>query len=393
MKIHTNKKAMRMRVVLLVVGIVILSAKECEMGPGGDKSFAYICTNGTVAEGTAKTENTQKCSACEANFELTSDKQCVDEAFAYICTNGTAADGTTETENTEKCSSCDTGLGLNGANECVDNVAPAVVTDLAASLPMPLVGTVQLDWTDPTDTDFSHLLISWTPDTPNAPIQVNTGTRTTVIPASGLTVGTAYTFTAVSVDATDNESAASTGTTAVIPLHTPDALFATTVGTTFAGQANVVSGSGTSTDPYVIPLVAGVTAATPIVIAFDHSGEALANSNEYFRIDNMPTGASYTSSTLAWVYKSDSGLGTTGMNLREDGATPTPATPSASKEILISIGSRGSLDCGVAFNESCDMNTITNDTDIMPTGGRTVAFALRNPTLTNSITVTLTPTP
>ena len=33
MKIHTNKKAMRMRVVLLVVGLVILSAKECEIDP------------------------------------------------------------------------------------------------------------------------------------------------------------------------------------------------------------------------------------------------------------------------------------------------------------------------------------------------------------------------
>ena len=35
MKIHTNKKAMRMRVVLLVAGIIILSAKECEMDPMG----------------------------------------------------------------------------------------------------------------------------------------------------------------------------------------------------------------------------------------------------------------------------------------------------------------------------------------------------------------------
>ena len=33
MKIHTNKRAMLVRVVLLVVGIVILSAKECEIDP------------------------------------------------------------------------------------------------------------------------------------------------------------------------------------------------------------------------------------------------------------------------------------------------------------------------------------------------------------------------
>ena len=64
--------------VLLVVGILILSAKECEMGPGGDKpvTFAYICTNGAKAEGTAKTEGTEKCSACETGFVLSSANEC-----------------------------------------------------------------------------------------------------------------------------------------------------------------------------------------------------------------------------------------------------------------------------------------------------------------------------
>ena len=82
MKIHTSKRAMRMRVVLLVVGIIILSAKECEMGPGGDKpvTFAYICTNGTKAEGTAKTEGTEKCSACETGFALSSANECATDS-------------------------------------------------------------------------------------------------------------------------------------------------------------------------------------------------------------------------------------------------------------------------------------------------------------------------
>ena len=62
--------------VLLVVGIVILSAKECAMdpmGPGGDKSFAYICPNGTVTEGTAKAADTEKCSACNEGFNLSAN--------------------------------------------------------------------------------------------------------------------------------------------------------------------------------------------------------------------------------------------------------------------------------------------------------------------------------
>ena len=66
--------------VLLVVGIVILSAKECEMGPGGDKPFAYICTGGTAVEGTAKTEGTEKCSACETGFVLSSANECATDS-------------------------------------------------------------------------------------------------------------------------------------------------------------------------------------------------------------------------------------------------------------------------------------------------------------------------
>ena len=68
--------------VLLLVGILILSAKECEMGPGGDKpvTFAYICTNGTKAEGTAKTEGTEKCSACETGFVLSSANECATDS-------------------------------------------------------------------------------------------------------------------------------------------------------------------------------------------------------------------------------------------------------------------------------------------------------------------------
>ena len=70
--------AQRKLSVLLVVGILILSAKECEMGPGGDKpvTFVYICTNGTKAEGTTKTEGTEKCSACETGFALSSANEC-----------------------------------------------------------------------------------------------------------------------------------------------------------------------------------------------------------------------------------------------------------------------------------------------------------------------------
>ena len=395
MKIHTRKRAMLMRSLLLMVGIIILSAKECEMGPGGDGdkpvTFAYICTNGTVADGTAEAKNTEQCTTCNTGFELTSDKQCVTEAFAYICTNGTAVDGTTGTENAEKCSSCENGFKVHSITEqCVESVPPAVVT-LTATLPSPSVGTVQLVWTEPADTDFSHLLISWTPDTPAEPIRVNTGTTTTIIPASGLTSGRAYTFTAVSVDALDNMSAASTGATATPVFSCDSPLFATTDGETYGGSANVARGSGTSGDPYVIPLVDGVAPACPIEIDFDHSGETLTGGDEYFRIDNMPTGASYTSSTFAWDYKGGSSVGNIVLNLRTDGATTTPASPIASTSIRFTINARASLTCGVARDESCAMNTVTDDTNFMPTTARTFAFFLGSASATDSMTVTLTP--
>ena len=418
MKIHTRKRAMLMRSVarrndsfgadtegfalssqrklslLLVVGIIILSAKDCEMkpmGPGGDGdkpvTFAYICTNGTKAEGTAEAENTEKCSTCETGFELTSDKECVTEAFDYICTNGTAVDGTTGTENTEKCSSCNTGFKVHSTEQCVESVPPAVVTGLTASLPVPSVGTVKLDWSEPADTDFSHVLISWIPDPPDSPIQVNKGTRTTIIGASALTIGTSYIFTAVSVDTLGNESAASTGATA-IPVSCPTVLFATTGGSTYGGSVNVASGSGTEDAPYIIPLVAGVASTCPIVINFDHSGETVTSGTEYFRIDNMPTGANYTSHTFAWNFKGSAGaLSELILWRRIDGGIPVGFTPGWIQTDV----RKGLSGCGVAGNEPCAMSTATNDTTLMPTTARTFWFVLAGASGTDSLTLTLTP--
>jgi hypothetical protein len=75
-------------------------------------------------------------------------------------------------------------------------------------------GQVTVEWTDPGDADFDHVEITWTP--------AGTGTNsvaggTETFTASGLTNGTAYTFSIVSVDDANNKSAA------VIVKVTPDA--------------------------------------------------------------------------------------------------------------------------------------------------------------------------
>ena len=131
MKIHTSSKRVRTYVLLLVAGIIILSASECDMKPvglGGDKpvTFAYICPNGTVTAGTAPAKNTEKCSACNTGFELNGAKACVASpgTIAYICTNGAIAEGIADAADTEKCSACDEGFELS-ANACVAS-APVV---------------------------------------------------------------------------------------------------------------------------------------------------------------------------------------------------------------------------------------------------------------------------
>ena len=323
--------------VLLMVGIVILSAKECEMkpmGPGGDKPVP----------------------------------------FAYICTNGTRAEGTAEAENTEKCSACNAGFTPNSAKRCVDTTPPAVVTSLTASRPKPLVGTINLSWTEPFDGDFSHVLISWTPDTPDPLIRVNTGTTSTVIAASGLTSGTAYTFTVKSVDTSGLMSANSETTATPVSCST---LFATTTGGHYSPQANVASGSGAAITPYLIPLVNGVDPACPIIIEFNHSAVMLAGSSEYFRIDNLPSGASYTSSTFAWTFKSATrGTDSLRYGLSSDGLINTPAD--------LDIQS-------ASLTKAMDMNVVIDNTDFDPTTLRTVGFYLFNPGYTDSLTLTLTP--
>ena len=144
MKIHTSSKRVRTYVLLLVAGIVILSASECDVkpvGPGGDKpvTFAYICPNGTVTAGTAPAKNTEKCSACNTGFNLTANT-CVASpgTIAYICTNGTIAAGIADAADTEKCSTCDEGFELNEAKACVASApvvsVPAYQHPLASTL-------------------------------------------------------------------------------------------------------------------------------------------------------------------------------------------------------------------------------------------------------------------
>ncbi|GHV91045.1 hypothetical protein AGMMS50268_15480 [Spirochaetia bacterium] len=93
-----------------------------------------------------------------------------------------------------------------------DTTAPAEVSGLTATSPGN--GSVVLNWTDPTDSDFAKAVITYTPGTAPA-VEAAKGTQTAAI--SGLVNGTAYTFTVKTVDTTGNTSAGTTATATPAP--------------------------------------------------------------------------------------------------------------------------------------------------------------------------------
>ena len=81
-----------------------------------------------------------------------------------------------------------------------DGTAPGEVSALVASSAN---GQIVLSWTDPTDGDFDHVEITWSPG--GATVQtIASGVQSYT--ATGLTNGTLYTFTVKTVDSTGNVS-------------------------------------------------------------------------------------------------------------------------------------------------------------------------------------------
>ena len=107
-------KTLRVAIPLLLMTLLTF---YCSSGGGASKTFDYICTNGTKADGTTSTANTEKCSACNTSYKLNDNEICVG-AFDYICTNGTKDKGRAPAANTEKCTACNTSYELT-SEECV----------------------------------------------------------------------------------------------------------------------------------------------------------------------------------------------------------------------------------------------------------------------------------
>ena len=106
-----------------------------------------------------------------------------------------------------------------------DVAPPGAVTPTATAA---VGGSVNVTWTDPSDEDFSHILLSWTPATPgdNQPLRIDAGIQAANV--TGLADGT-YMFTATSVDAVGNQSVASAASSTTTDGTAPAAVTATAV--------------------------------------------------------------------------------------------------------------------------------------------------------------------
>lgn len=103
-----------------------------------------------------------------------------------------------------------------------DSTPPADVTSLVATRDNT---QIILSWTNPSDTDFNHVSISWT-TTVDTAIEVDsydtTDSTTTTYNATGLTNGISYTFTVKAVDDADNKSAGVTKSATSIKIKKTD---------------------------------------------------------------------------------------------------------------------------------------------------------------------------
>ena len=111
--------------------------------------------------------------------------------------------------------------GTGTATSRSDGTPPGLVVLAAAAR---ADGSIEVTWTDPDDTDFSHILLSWTSvgGAVTPPLAIPSGTQTATIP--GLTDGTEYTFTAKSVDVSGNLSADSAAVQATADSTPPEAV-------------------------------------------------------------------------------------------------------------------------------------------------------------------------
>ncbi|GHV88104.1 hypothetical protein AGMMS50267_04640 [Spirochaetia bacterium] len=243
--------------------------------------------------------------------------------------NGTAYTFTVKTVDTTGNRSAGTTVA---ATPALDTTAPAEVSGLTATAER---GYVVLDWTDPADGDFVGVEITFSSMAGGVtqPVPVLAGTATATI--SGLSNGTAYTFTVKTVDITGNRSAGSTvAATPVLDTTAPAEVSGLTA---TAGNRSVVldwtnptDGDFAGVEIIFSPTAGGVTQSVPVL-----AGTATAT------ISGLSNGTAYTFLVKTKDTTGNSSTGTT--------ATANPIAPDTTAPAAVSGLTAVAGDGSVAF--------------------------------------------
>ena len=226
-----------------------------------------------------------------------------------------------------------------------DITPPGLITNLRA-LQGP-DGSAQVDWTEPFDSDLLHTLLSWEPadGDQTSPLMVDAGTRTAAI--TGLTDGTEYSFTAVSVDTTGNMSA--------------------------AAQPSVVTADDT-------------TPATPTALA----ASAIANGGASLSWTNPPDTDDLFYTALTW--SPADGDQTSPFRVRGDSATVTGLMHGTEYSFTIAA-----VDIAGNISDASAAQTATADSSVSPVtaltataGNASIALSWTAPTDSDFASVTIT---
>jgi chitodextrinase len=293
----------------------------------------------------------------------------------------------------------------NLANTPEDTTPPAKVTGLDAA---PGNGQATLTWTDPTDTDFHHVEITFTPEVTGVtqPITVAKGIRSRTI--TGLANGTAYTFTVKAVDDSGNKSEGAsitaTPSEALVNDETPPAKVTNLAAEAGNGQATLTWTDPADTDlaaieitfvPAVtdvtqpITVVKGVqsrtvtglangTAYTFTVKAVDDSGsksegasttatpsEALVNDETPpAKVTNLAATPGNGEATLAWTDPADTDLASIEI-------TFTPAVTGVDQPITVAKGVQSKIVTGLANETAYNFTVIAVDVSGNKSAGAT----------------------
>ncbi len=195
------------------------------------------------------------------------------------------------------------------ATVTIDGTAPATPTAFAASTIAD--GHILLSWTNPTDADFSHAVLTWSPAHGNqtSPLAVRRGGTNTVV--TGLMHGTEYSFTLAAADAAGNISSASAAQTAT----SDSSISPVTALTATPGDTSIALSWTAPTDSDFASVTitwdpAGGTTTQPLSVA---TGTAAAS------IAGLTNGTLYTVSVVA--------VDTLGNQSTVETATATPAAP------------------------------------------------------------------